>query len=188
MGSVDRAFEEVNRADFLPSRLSGQASIDMPLPIGYGQTNSQPMTVKMMLRWLGVEPGDKILDVGSGSGWTTALLSHLTGSIGHVYGVELVPELLKFGRQNITNAGIKNASFHQAISGYGLAMFAPYERILVSASAKKLPQELLDQLRHGGKLVIPVGSEILEIGKTQSGELNIISHPGFSFVPLIKPL
>ena len=185
MDRIDAAFEAVDRANFVPKELRGSVDIDAPLPIGYGQTNSQPYTVRMMLEWLGVQPGDKVLDVGSGSGWTTALLSHLVGPKGRVYGVERVPELVEFGQENAERVGVKNARFFTAGDKFGWPEEGPYERILVSASADQLPQELVDQLKVGGKMVIPVHEDILEITKKSAGDLDIKKHPGFVFVPLL---
>lgn len=179
------AFAKFDRSDFVPQEIKSLAHNDWALPIGHEQTVSQPTTVKLMLHWLDVQPGDKVLDVGSGSGWTTALLSDLTGPKGKVFAVELVPELLEFGRNNAQRAGVKNASFYKAGDEYGLPESAPYDRILVSASADKLPEELVSQLKPGGKMVIPIHNTILEISKYQKGKTEIIEHPGFVFVPLL---
>src|SRR3954470_19728038 len=110
MDAVAAAFESVPRADFLPRGWRSSASFDGPIPIGAGQTNSQPRTVEAMLRLLEVRPGDRVLDVGSGSGWTTALLAHLTGEQGSVTGVELVPELATWGAENLERTAYANAS------------------------------------------------------------------------------
>jgi protein-L-isoaspartate(D-aspartate) O-methyltransferase len=182
---IEQAFGKVNRTDFLTDETRSMAEADMPLPIGYGQTNSQPTTVRLMLEWLGARPGDKVLDVGSGSGWTAALLAHIVGPRGKVYGVERIPELVEFGQNNIENAGIKNARVIQAGAKIGLPEFAPYDRILVSASADRLPQELISELKPGGKIVVPVNNSVWEIHKNQSGEIGSTEHPGFAFVPLI---
>jgi protein-L-isoaspartate(D-aspartate) O-methyltransferase len=194
MDEVDKAFRAVPRAKFVLPEYENQVDRDAPLPIGFGQTISQPTTVQMMLKWLEVEPGNKILDVGSGSGWTTALLAYLTGPKGRVYAVELIPELVEFGRQNCKKLGIKDVEFHQAGKQYGLPHLGPYDRILVSAAAQVLPQELLGQLKPGGpstgsgraKLVIPVKNDILEIEKLPDGQIETLTHPGFVFVPLLK--
>lgn len=176
----------MQRQHFMPDDIKDQANWDMALPIGFGQTISQPYTVQMMLEWLEVESGNKILDVGSGSGWTTALLSYLTGKRGFVYAVEKIPELVAFGRDNNRRFGVKNARFFLAGSQYGLPKHAPFDRILVSASAVSLPQKLVEQLNAGGKMVIPVVNDILEITKQTNGKLDIQTHPGFVFVPLVK--
>jgi protein-L-isoaspartate(D-aspartate) O-methyltransferase len=182
--AIERAFRAVPRENFLPEQLQGHVQIDAPLPIGFGQTNSQPTTVRLMLEWLEAEPGNKVLDVGSGSGWTSALLAHIVGSKGKVYAVEIVAELVEFGRENAKRLGIKNVQFFQAGEKVGLPKHAPYDRILVSAAAEELPMELLDQLAEGGKMVIPVKNDVLEIEKTKKG-VDINPHPGFVFVPLI---
>jgi protein-L-isoaspartate(D-aspartate) O-methyltransferase len=179
--------DAINRADFLLPSERGYASLDMPLTIGYGQTNSQPSTVRRMLEWLDPQPGDKVLDVGSGSGWTTALLSRLVGRKGHVCAVERISELVKMGRRNCRKYNFKNVSFHRAGAVFGLPAHAPYDRILVSAAARSLPLELIDQLTSIGTIVIPVGSNILEIHKSPDGDYATIPHYGFVFVPLIEP-
>jgi len=185
MDPIEKAFEEVKRRNFVPDDQQNYADVDTALPIGLGQTISQPTTVWLMLEWLEAEPGNKILDVGSGSGWTTALLSFLVGPKGKVYAIEKIPELMEFGRENCRRAGVKNAKFYQAGQAFGLPKYAPYDRILVSASASKLPQELLGQLADGGKLVIPVGNDILEIEKSGKNAVETKIHPGFVFVPLV---
>lgn len=185
MDRVEKAFQEMNRADFVPKDLSDKVTIDAPLPIGYGQTISQPSTVRHMLSWLDAKVGDTVLDVGSGSGWATALLASIVGSKGKVYAVERIPELVRFGQENCRRAGVKNALFFQAEDTYGLLEHAPYERILVSASAQVLPKELLSQLKVNGTLVIPVQNDILEINKISNSEYESTVHSGFVFVPLI---
>lgn len=185
MNRIDEVFETVDRANFVPKELRGSAGIDAPLPIGHGQTISQPYTVGLMLQWLNPQFGEKILDVGSGSGWTTALLSHLVGPKGRVYAVERIPELVEFGRENCERIGVKNAKFFTAGEEFGLPEEAPFKRILVSASADGLPKELVDQLKVGGKMVVPVQNDILEIIKKSATDLNIKKHEGFVFVPLL---
>lgn len=182
---LEQAFQAVPRRNFLPDDLADAEVADMPLPIGFGQTNSQPTTVAMMLSWLQVEPGNKILDVGSGSGWTTALLAHLTGKEGQVVAVEIVPELVEFGRQNCEQFGFRNIEFHQATTQLGWPLDAPYDRILVSAAAKRLPDELIEQLAPEGCLVIPVRHSVWVIEKEATGKVTEQEHPGFVFVPLV---
>lgn len=185
MNRIEEAFGTVDRADFLPVGVRDMADYDSALSIGYGQTNSQPYTVRLMLEWLNPQPGEKILDVGSGSGWTTALLAHLVGPKGQVYAVERVSELVEFGQENCERAGIKNAQFFTAGDEFGLPDEAPFDRILVSASADELPQELVDQLKIGAKMVIPVHNDILEITKKSKDSMDIKKHEGFVFVPLL---
>jgi protein-L-isoaspartate(D-aspartate) O-methyltransferase len=184
MNRIQQAFKVMERRHFLPEDLRSEADDDRPLPIGYGQTNSQPSTVYQMLVWLDPQPGEKILDVGSGSGWTTALLSRLVGSGGVVYAVEIVPELVTIGERNCDALYIENVHFFKAGKKAGLPIYAPYDRILVNAGAKELPNELVEQLKPGGKMVVPVRHTVLEITKRLNDKLDIRSHEGFLFVPL----
>lgn len=184
--SIDEAFASVPREEFLRAEDRDKADIDAPIKIGYGQTNSQPSTVAKMLEWLEVEPGDKVLDVGSGSGWTSALLGKLVGGEGSVEAVEVVPELVEFGRSNCEKVGVENVRFHQARKdSIGHPEEGPYQRILVSAAAESLPDELLAQLDSPGRMVIPVKDEIWTIDKDSEGEVTAQRHWGFAFVPLV---
>ena len=183
---IEEAFDVVDRAQFMPDNVRHLADIDNAVPIGYDQTISQPYTVRLMLQWLDAQPGNKVLDIGSGSGWTTALLSHLVGKKGQVYAVERIPELVEFGRDNCERFGVKNAYFSTAGEELGLPEEAPFDRILVSASADEFPEELMEQLNINGKLVIPVQNDILEITKTsEKNGRDVRKHPGFVFVPLL---
>ena len=185
MVTIEQAFKRIHRSDFIPESLHDRVNVDAPLPIGFGQTISQPSTVRLMLEWLDAQIGEKILDLGSGSGWTTALLSQIIGPSGRVFAVERIPELVKMGRDNCNNVGIQNVIFFQAGKKYGLSKYSPYNRILVSASAKKLPEELLDQLKIGGRLVIPIKNSIYIINKIDNDNYETREHPGFVFVPLV---
>ncbi len=187
MSRVDEAFDEVKRKGFLPPEIAESWQQDVALPIGYMQTNSQPYTVRLMLERLAVEKGDRVLDVGSGSGWTTALLAHIVGKNGEVYAVERILELVEFGHKNCRNLEIKNVIFHQAGQVFGLPEKAPFDRILVSACAHEIPMELVAQLKIGGKMVVPVNYDILEITKKSQKDLTTSVHSGFVFVPLVKP-
>lgn len=183
---VSDVMQQVDRALFVPPPLRDHAYDDIALPIGHGQTISQPSTVKQMLEWLGVQPGDKVLDVGSGSGWTSALLSQLTGPKGMVYAVERIEALRQMGEENCRRADVSNVHFFLAHpSVYGLAEYAPYDRILVSAAAKTIPVDFLGQLRPGGKIVLPINDAIIELTTHEDAPPTVVSHPGFVFVPLI---
>ena len=187
---VDRiaeAFSAVPRRLFLPRGARWRAGLDAPILIGHGQTNSQPRTVAAMLRLLEVRPGDRVLDVGSGSGWTTALLAHLTGPAGEVIGVEIEPELVAFGAANLARPDRPWASIVPAEPGVlGLPERAPYDRILVSAMAPDLPQQLTDQLTEDGRMVAPVAGRMLLVRR--SGEdIEVTTHGEYRFVPLHCP-
>lgn len=182
---VDEAFAAVPREWFLPEHQRRRASFDGPIDIGHGQTNSQPRTVANMLRLLEVRRGDRVLDVGSGSGWTTGLLAHLTGPEGSVLGLELEPELVSFGRANLGHGGWAWARIDQAVpGGYGDPAGAPYDRILVSAEARELPATLVDQLAPTGRLVVPVAGEMLLVVAQGDEPPEVTRHGYYRFVPL----
>lgn len=187
--SVDRvtaAFDAVPRANFLPAAVRGQASYDGPLAIGHGQTNSQPRSVAAMLRLLDARSGNRVLDVGAGSGWTTALLAHLVGPSGLVVGVELVPELAAWGEENVRRTSGPWATVREAVAGVlGVPGEAPYDRILVSAEPGRLPVELLAQLADPGRMVLPVASVMTLIVRS-GGEDRVSEHGHYRFVPLVS--
>lgn len=185
MQRIDSALKHIHRSHFVPESSRHLAHLDMPLPIGFDQTISQPTTVKRMLHWLEPQPGNTVLDVGSGSGWTSALLSYLVGENGEVFAVERIPELLKLGEENCRKLNLSNIHFHPASTYYGLREYAPYDRILVSAAADSLPPELLDQLKPGGVLVIPIRNDITIIRKHIDGSIETKTEPGYVFVPLL---
>lgn len=184
---IINAFVVCDRIHFIPLELSESAYDDHPLPIGEGQTISQPYTVAFMLELLQPEYGNTILDIGSGSGWTTALLSRCVGEGGYVEGLERMDELVKLGQNNLVRCAITNASIEKAsVDTLGKPMHR-YNRILVSASADELPHTLIDQLEIGGILVIPIRSSIWRFVKRINGTIESTEFPGFRFVPLIIP-
>jgi protein-L-isoaspartate(D-aspartate) O-methyltransferase len=181
---VSEAFDATPRAGFLPRLSRGRAAYDGPIQIGRGQTNSQPRTVDAMLRLLEVREGDRVLDVGAGSGWSTALLAHLTGPTGEVVGVELEPSLVEFGRANLDRLDRPWARIEQADPEVlGRPEEGPYDRVLVSAEPRALPGELVDQLTDDGRMVIPVSGKMLLVKRTPSGP-EITEHGWYRFVPL----
>lgn len=182
---VIKAFRAIDRADFVAPGYEGQAYVDTALPIGEGQTISQPTVVALMLEMLAPRPGEKILDVGSGSGWTTALLAHCIGRSGRVIGVELVPELVVFGRNNLAKYDLPHATISEAGDVMGNPDEAPYDKILVSAAASRAaPDDLVRQLAAPGAMVIPVQSAIVRIARDAHGNESRQRHEGFAFVPL----
>lgn len=182
---LEDAFRKIDRVDFTPEDYKVEAYEDYPLPIGFGQTISQPTAVAFMLELLDLKNGDNVLDVGSGSGWTTALIAEMVKSQGKVWGVEIIPELVKFGGKNLAKYNFPNVKIIQASKQIGLFEHAPYDKILVSAEAESLPQELLKQLKIGGIIVIPIKNTLYKIEKLAGGKIKETAFPGFVFVPLV---
>lgn len=181
---VAEAFEAAPRNMFLRPAERPFANLDAPLPIGFGVTNSQPTTVANMLELLDPRPGQRVLDVGAGSGWTTALLAHLVGPKGRVVGTERIPELVERTRQVL--ADWPQASIRTATEGvFGCPEEGPYDRILVSAMADELPTGLVEQLAPGGVLVAPVAGVMKRVVLGEDGKATITNHGWYSFVPLI---
>lgn len=182
--NIIEAFEVIDRADFVLEQCLHEVYEDHPLQIGFGQTISQPTTVAFMLELLQPSADDKILDVGSGSGWTTALLSKIVGPHGIVFGVELIRELVEFGRKNLQKYKFSNAEILQAGDVLGLSKEAPFDKILVSAASDNFPEELVEQLRICGRMVMPIKNSIWKIDKISDTEIRKKEFPGFVFVPL----
>ncbi|MDD5397208.1 MAG: protein-L-isoaspartate O-methyltransferase [Candidatus Moranbacteria bacterium] len=183
------AFLKIGREKFVPSDLLGRAEANMPLPIGNGQTISQPLTVAFMFELLVPKEGQNILDVGSGSGWTTGLLSHIVGKSGKVTAIELIENLCKQGEKNVGHFGfVKSgiAEFHCQSGEFGFEKNAPYDRILVSAAVQEVPEKLKQQLAISGRMVLPVKNEIWCMEKKSENDFEIEKFPGFTFVPFVK--
>ena len=181
------AFSAVKREDFVPPHLVGYAYEDLALPIMEGSTLSQPSTIAFMLDLLDVRDGQNVLEIGSGSGYTIALLAEMNKK-GKVFGVELLKELAINSRNYLKEN--KNVEIIIRNGSQGLPEFAPYDRILVSASCPKVPRNLLQQLKDEGILVAAVKQSIFKIKKTKNKD-NTISliekeYPGFAFVPLVQ--
>ena len=186
---IIEAFKKIKREDFLPSGSEDLAEIDEAMPIGFGQTISQPLVVAFMLELLQPEPGDKILDVGSGSGWTTGLLSEIVGEKGKVIAVELVPELKEFGEKNVARYNFIEKGIAEFICADGSKGFkeeAPFDKILASAAAVRLPQARKEQLKVNGRIVVPINSSIWRFIKIGDSMFREEEYSGFLFVPLIE--
>ena len=188
---IIEAFRKIKRADFAPDEMVRQkgkdfvAEYNAPLSIGYKQTISQPLTVAFMLELLQPKKGDKILDIGSGSGWQTAMLAQIVGPDGFVYAIERIPELKSFGQDNVGKYNFKNIEFICGDGSKGLPNKAPFDKIIAAASAKEIPKAWKDQLKINGRLVTPVKDSIWLLVKKEKNEFEEKEHPGFVFVPLI---
>lgn len=204
---IIKAFKKVKRADFVPEKIVKErgedfvANYNAPLPIGYGQTISQPLTVAFMLELLQPAKGDKILDIGSGSGWQTTMLADivnletkpLKGNLAPksplVFAIERIPELKEFGQNNAAKYNFIEKGVVRFICGdgsKGLPDQAPFDKIIAAASAEEIPQSWKEQLKIGGRLVAPVKGSIWLLVKKSKDKFEKKEYPGFVFVPLIK--
>ena len=187
---ITQAFSAIHREDFVPPDMKELASLDEALPIASGQTISQPYTVAFMLEKLRPKKGQKILDIGSGSGWTTALLAHIVGSSGKVIGIEILPELAAVGKGNVAKYNFIEKGIVEMICAdgkHGYEKEAPYDGILVSASlaTKELPGAWRQQLNQGGRIVVPIANSIWVFTKENEHTFSEEEYPGFVFVPFV---
>ncbi|MBR9682437.1 MAG: protein-L-isoaspartate(D-aspartate) O-methyltransferase [Candidatus Aenigmarchaeota archaeon] len=184
---IEKALREVPRHGFIPKNNEMAAYDDVPVSIGHRQTISQPSTVVMMTEALEIRKGYKILEIGTGSGWQTAILSKLVGDTGKVYSIERIPELVKMARKNLKK--FKNVKVIKGDGTEGLEKEAPFHRVIVTAAAPQMLVELKKQLKVGGKLIIPVGNrfvqEMLVINKIGEDNFEESKMGTFVFVPLI---
>lgn len=184
--SVLSAMAAVPREVFLPEGLKGQAYDDTPLPIGCRQTISAPHMVAIMCDLLDLEAGMTVLEVGGGSGYHAAVMAVLVGPQGHIYSLERISELVSSARRNLEKAGISNVTVIEGDGSLGLPEHAPYDRISVAAAAPRVPQALQEQLKPGGRMVLPVGSDYQRLlVVTRKNGFFVEEKMGVIFVPLI---
>lgn len=183
--SVLRAFEMTPRHAFVPTGLRHRAYEDAPLPIGNGQTISQPWVHARYLELLHLTGKERVLEIGTGSGYQTVLLAHL---VAQVFSIERISALMQQARENIQRAGVNNVSILLGDGTIGWREYAPYDAILVSAGAPSIPQPLLDQLAEGGRLLIPVGDreeQKLVVAERKNGQIELHDGAPVRFVPLL---
>jgi len=182
---VLRAIGKVPRHLFVPEHLRQQAYADGPLPIGSGQTISQPYIVALMTELLHLQPSDRVLEVGAGSGYQTAILAELAAEVN---GVERLPELAQLATGRLSSMGYQNVTIHVTDGSEGFPNAAPYDAILVAAAAPTVPKPLIEQLGEGGRLVIPVGGTYDQVIERLTREGKAIHRERLTpvrFVPLI---
>lgn len=183
---VISAFAKVPREEFVPPNYRDLAYEDYPLPIGEGQTISQPYMVAIMLQEMRLKESDKVLEVGAGSGYVVALLAQICRE---VWGIERIEKLAKEAQKRLERLNIKNAHIVVGDGTKGLPEEAPFDAILVSAAGRNIPPALLEQLAEGGRLVIPVGdglSQMLTIVEKKQGKIHKREAGYCVFVPLIE--
>lgn len=182
---VLEALRKVPRHEFIQENHQSEAYADHPLPIGSGQTISQPYIVALMTEQLELKDDEKVLEIGTGSGYQAAILAEL---VREVHSVERVSELAEKARENLRRLGIKNVSVHIGDGTLGWLEEAPYDAIIITAGTPVMPEGLADQLSDGGRLVAPVGSrwrQMLELWIKREGEIEKIEVLPVVFVPLI---
>jgi len=181
------AISKVSREDFISAELERMTYEDIPLPIGKGQTISQPYTIAVMLSMLDLKRGQKVLEIGSGSGYVLALISEIVGEKGRVFGMEVIPELGKKSRKSLS--GYKNVRIYSKSGFSGLPEQAPFDRIIISAAHHEIPEKILSQLKNHGILVAPKGSRFEQDLLVLQREKNVFELkkkvPGFLFVPFV---
>ena len=186
--AVLQAMRDVPRHEFVPEDVRSHAYEDRPLPIGHGQTISQPFIVALMTDLLDVEPGDEVLEIGTGSGYQAAVLSPLAG---RVYSIEIVPELGRRAGEVLDELGYANVETRIADGYYGWPEVAPFDAIVVTAAASHIPPPLVEQLEPGGRMVIPVGGpfstqQLMLVEKLPDGGITTRQLLPVQFVPFTR--
>ncbi|MDP2703716.1 MAG: protein-L-isoaspartate(D-aspartate) O-methyltransferase [bacterium] len=186
--SVTQAFERIDRKKFVRESEKEYAYLNSALPIGHEQTISQPLVVAFMLELLEPKKGEKILEIGSGSGWQTALLADIVGTKGKITAIERIPELTQEAKKHLARYPRLKTRFEMldGDASKGYEPNAPYDKIIAAASTKKLPKEWKDQLKIGGYIVAPVRESIVRLEKKGANEFEKKEFYGFVFVPLIS--
>lgn len=180
---IEDVFKNLDRSQFIDNKCQSFATYDMPLSIGHGQTISQPSLVLEMSKALDLNKNCKVLEIGTGSGYQTAILSQLAK---HVYTIELIPELSKKAEQRLKKMGFNNITFLVGDGSHGIKENAPYDRIIVTAAANEIPKELIEQLNNNGIMIIPIGPPTFQtlqlIKKDNLGKITTKSLMSVRFV------
>ncbi|MDP3765384.1 MAG: protein-L-isoaspartate O-methyltransferase [Nanoarchaeota archaeon] len=184
---VIEAFMKIPREEFIKEGKKEESYGDYPLPIGEGQTISQPTTVAIMTEALELEKGHKVLEVGAGSGYQAALIAEIIGPKGKIISIEIIPELVKLAQKNIQKLRLKNVDIIHHDGSKGYAKEVPYDRIIITAASPKIPKALINQLKENGIIIIPVGDlneQIMIKGIKKNNKLIEEKLGQFMFVPL----
>lgn len=184
---VESALQNIPRHEFVPESELEYAYDNEPLPIMKNQTISQPGVVTRMTEWLDIKNGQNILEIGTGSGWQSAILSYLVGS-GTIYSIERHPELAKFAQENLKKLKIDNVHVILGDGTLGYSQASPYDRIIITAACTEIPLPLLDQLSENGLIIAPVGGSsqsLVLLQKTSKGIVEIKNQSKYVFVPLV---
>ena len=171
---VYNAIKKVPRHLFVPERYKSEAYVDTPLPIGFGQTISAPHMVAIMCELLDIKEGEKVLEIGTGCGYHAAVTAELVGFRGMVVSIERIPELAEMAKRNLSALGYSNVIVVVGDGSLGYPEEAPYDKIYVTASAPDIPRPLIDQLRVGGKMVIPIGENYQNLYVVEKEENRIV--------------
>ena len=185
---LEDALRNIHRHLFVPKEIEHLAYRDTPLSIGYNQTISQPSTVVIMTESIDVKEGQKILEIGTGSGWQAAILSYLVGEKGFVYTIEIIKQLAEFAKSNLNKLKIKNVKVFEKDGSLGLKEYAPFDRIIVTAASPDIPKPYLSQLKLNGVMIIPIGNLYLQemfVIKKLKDKIEKKCIGNFMFVPLI---
>lgn len=183
--AIINAFFKIDRINFVPDDFKSEAYFDIPIPIFSGMTTSQPSTIAFMLEKLQSQRGEKVLEVGTGSGYLTALLSVLVGESGKVFSIEYFPELKEFAESNLRRYDFKNIVLLTGDGKDGLPKEAPFDKIVSSAETKEIPRAWEEQLKIGGSILTPIDSKIVLAKKVAKDKFNAEFFSAFSFVPLL---